>query len=237
MSEQSRVIHELRRMILRGEYGAGERITELSVAEKLGVSRTPVRVAFGALEREGLLTVWPAGGYTVTTFTPRQISDAFEVRGLLEGFAARLLAEKGLPRDVARQLRACLEEGDEIFAQDTFDVATDFERYVDMNARFHALIVDNTDNQPLKRALTLNDAVPFTSAHSLVFNRTKAIGKGFRLLSFLHFQHHAILEAIEAGEGARAEAAMREHAYTARQNLGKINEAVPPDRLVRLMCA
>jgi GntR family transcriptional regulator of vanillate catabolism len=234
MSEQSRVIHELRRMILRGECVAGERIIESSVADKLGVSRTPVRIAFGALEREGLLTAWPAGGYTVTAFTSKQISDAFEIRGALEGFAARLVAEKGLPRDAARQLRACLDEGDEIFAKDTFDVNADFERYVTMNAQFHKLIVAGADNLPLQRALALNDAVPFSSAHSLVFNRTKAIGKGFRLLSFLHFQHHAIFDAIEAGESARAEAVMREHAYTARQNLGKIDESEAQNRPVRL---
>lgn len=237
MSERSRVVLELRRMILRGDYGPGERVTEISVAEKLGVSRTPVRLAFGALEREGLLTTWPGGGYTVTSFTPKQINDAFELRGVLEGMAARLVAEKGLSRDLARQLRSCLDEGDEILANEPFDVAADFQRYAEMNARFHDLIVDAADSLPLKRALALNDAMPFSSSHSVVFNRTRSIGKGLRLLSFLHFQHRAIFDAIEGGEGARAEAAMREHAITARQSLGKIDEPVGQDRPLHLLRA
>lgn len=237
MAEHSRVIFELRRMILRRDYKPGERVTEIGVAEKLGVSRTPVRIAFGALEREGLLTAWPGGGYAVSSFTPQQIDDAFQLRGVLEGLAARLVAERGLSRDLARQMHSCLNEGDEIFAKDRFDVAVDFGRYINMNSRFHDLIVDAANHAPIKRALAVNDAIPFSSTHSLVFNRTKSIEKGQRLLHFLHFQHHAILDAIEGGEGARAEAAMREHAATARQSLGKITEAADKSEPLRLVRA
>ena len=84
-----RVLIALRKMIASGELAAGERIAEIPTAELLEVSRTPVRIAFRTLEQEGLLVKCAGRGYTVRAVSPADIAGAVEVRGVLEGQAAR----------------------------------------------------------------------------------------------------------------------------------------------------
>ena len=90
----------LREMILAGELAGGLRIAELALVERLGVSRTPIRAALQRLEQEGLLQRLAGGGYAVRTFSETDVSDAIALRGTLEGLAARLAAERGVPADV-----------------------------------------------------------------------------------------------------------------------------------------
>ena len=75
-SQAVKALLRLREMVLAGELAAGSRIAEVAIADKLGVSRTPIRAALMRLEQEGLLELLPAGGYTVRTFTERDISEA-----------------------------------------------------------------------------------------------------------------------------------------------------------------
>src|ERR1700733_4559939 len=98
----TRAVLRLRELILSGEFEAGERMSELPLVERLGVSRTPVRLALAELEHEGLLARLPGGGYAVREFTLREIEEAVELRGVLEGTAARFAAERGATR---RELR------------------------------------------------------------------------------------------------------------------------------------
>src|SRR3954468_13492677 len=102
----------LREMILAGELAGGARIAELSLVEMLGVSRTPIRAALMRLEQEGLLQALPNGGYAVRTFSERDVSDAIELRGTVEGLCARLAAERGVATVVLAEARACLEQVD-----------------------------------------------------------------------------------------------------------------------------
>ncbi|KAA9171131.1 GntR family transcriptional regulator, partial [Delftia sp. BR1] len=79
---------QLREMILAGELPAGERIAELTVVQRLGISRTPVRAALMRLEQEGLLEAMAGGrGYRVRLFSEADVADAIELRGTLEGLA------------------------------------------------------------------------------------------------------------------------------------------------------
>jgi GntR family transcriptional regulator, vanillate catabolism transcriptional regulator len=91
----TRALLRLRELILRGEFAPGERMSELRLVETLGVSRTPLRLALAALEHEGLLRSAGSRGYVVREFTQADISDAIELRGVLEGTAARFAAERG----------------------------------------------------------------------------------------------------------------------------------------------
>src|SRR5579862_897999 len=102
-------------MILRGTLQGGQRVAEAMLAEVLGMSRTPIRQALPVLAREGLLVESGARGYLVRTFTRSDILDAIDLRGLLEGFAVRRIAERGASAVLLRQLHECLEEGDRIF--------------------------------------------------------------------------------------------------------------------------
>ena len=80
----------------------GERISELQAVETTGVSRTPVRMALVRLEEEGLLEAIPSGGFMVKAFSERDILDSIELRGTLEGLAARFAAERGVSRARSR---------------------------------------------------------------------------------------------------------------------------------------
>jgi len=104
--QSASVVARLRQSIIEGRYAAGERLAEIPVAEQLGVSRTPVRLAFRTLEQEGLLQKVGKRGLVVRGFSEADVLCAVEVRGALEGLAARRLAESGLPPEV----RAALED-------------------------------------------------------------------------------------------------------------------------------
>src|SRR6266850_2569885 len=93
-SQLGRTILRLRELILKGEFGPGERISEQPLTARLNVSRTPIRLALERLAHEGLLEPYPTGGFVVRKFTLNDVWDGIEVRGLLEGGAARLAAER-----------------------------------------------------------------------------------------------------------------------------------------------
>src|SRR5262250_3091384 len=101
----------IREMILRGELEPGQRLAEVGLAERLGVSRTPIRQALPALAREGLLSAAGRRGYVVRSFSPQDVVDAIETRGLLEGLAARRIAERGAETQLLEKLKDCLAEG------------------------------------------------------------------------------------------------------------------------------
>src|SRR6202008_3095113 len=94
-SQVSRATQGLRAMLLSGEFRPGERIAEIPVAAKLGVSRYPLRLALEKLEHEGLIKALPKG-FVACGFSLDDIWDALETRGVLEGAAARLAAERHL---------------------------------------------------------------------------------------------------------------------------------------------
>ena len=104
------VIISLRRMIAEGVIRPGERITEVATAASLGVSRMPVRTALRALEAEGLVTKLGGRGYAARAITASEIHGAIEVRGVLEGLAARRIAVQGLSSLDEQRFAACLAQ-------------------------------------------------------------------------------------------------------------------------------
>lgn len=216
-SQLSRVLLQLRDMILKGEFGPGERLAEIPLAEKLGASRTPVRLALGSLEHEGLIESSPAGGYQMRRFTSAEIDDAIRMRGLIEGFAARLLAEHGAPRQLLRDLRACLEAGDKVVYKPQMEM-DDYAEYVEMNDTFHRLIIENCGNSSVKRTMDSLVCQPFASPSSMLPMQS-SMEKGQPWMQQAHRQHHALVQAIENGQGSRAQALGEEHVEIARMNL------------------
>ncbi|MBN9115266.1 MAG: GntR family transcriptional regulator, partial [Pandoraea sp.] len=107
---------QLREMILKGELAPGERLAEAKLAEQLGVSRMPVRQALPVLAEEGLVVRAGQRGYAVRAHTREESVEALHLRGALEGYAARLLAEKGASAELLAQLRELLAEGDALLA-------------------------------------------------------------------------------------------------------------------------
>ncbi len=216
-SQQSRVLVQLRDMILKGEFGPGERLAEIPLAERLGASRTPVRLALASLEHEGLIQPSPAGGYQMRRFTSQEIADSIRVRGLIEGFAARLLAEDGAPRQLLRELHECLEDGDKVINKPSMEL-DDYAAYVQMNDRFHQLVIEGCGNAAVKRIMDLLDSQPFASP-SAMLPMQSSMQEGHQWMRQAHRTHHATVQAIERGQGTRAQALGEEHVEIARMNL------------------
>ncbi len=205
-----RVLVAVRQMIAAGELAAGERVFETVVAEALGVSRTPVRIAFRTLEQEGLLVQHGARGYQVRRVNAQDIAGAVEVRGVLEGLAARQAAEQGLSAEQLEGLRVCLVEGDELFDKGHV-TEDDLQLYHDLNMRFHQIIVQASGNPAIAEALARNDHLPFASVTALAVD-CQDLKAEYRRFNYAHMQHHSIVDALASRQGARAEALMREHA-------------------------
>lgn len=217
MSVQETVLMQLRDRILRGDFAPGQRLAEQQLAEQLGASRTPVRAALATLEQEGLVESNDTGGYLVRQYTAQEVSDAIAVRGHLEGMAARLVAEHGVPRQLHAQLQACLDEGDQVLAANPLTLES-YAAYADMNDRFHAFILEASGNRALQRAVAMNDKLPFAPASAMLpMQGTLALDRDWML--YAHRQHHMLFDALRAGQGARAQALAVEHTEVAQMNM------------------
>jgi GntR family transcriptional regulator of vanillate catabolism len=227
--KNSRVIVRIREMILQGELAPGERVREVELASKLGVSRTPVRESLPILAQEGVLTQLDTRGFVVRAFTPQEVMDAIDVRGVLEGLAARMLAEQGPSRRLIQSLHECLREGDEIFGKRHL-VESDEARYGEMNKQFHDFIVHGCGSKVIAEAIERNGRIPFAAAHAIAFDKVDLPGM-YDFLRAAHRQHHAIVQALENGEGARVAALMFEHAYATKAsiNMNRKTWRVGPD--------
>ena len=214
----SRVAQRIRELIVEGTLTPGTRLAEAAIAERLGVSRTPVRNALPALASEGLLQ--PAGkrGYAVRNFTTEDSDRATEIRCLLEGYAARELAARDDRSETVAELRETLSSGDEIFAKGHV-LKEDEAAYARMNRRFHDLIVGGARNSLLGDLIQRVYSVPFVAPDVVAFNRIP-MDKIYPILMSAQHQHHAIVDAIENGEPNVAENLMRGHSTAARRSLG-----------------
>ncbi|MEJ2455651.1 MAG: GntR family transcriptional regulator [Candidatus Thiodiazotropha sp.] len=215
------VVLRVREMILRGELPGGQRVAEIPISERLGVSRTPVREALTVLAQEGLLEIAGKRGYRVVEFGAKEIEDAVDLRGILEGTAARLVAEAGPGAELLRSLEACLAEGAEIVGGRRYGVAEDIH-WAEMNGRFHRAIVEASGNRALQGALALNDKLPFASAQAVLGSddhTARVTKQHHEVVRLAQLDHQQIVAALRKRQGARVEALMREHARKALVNV------------------
>lgn len=140
------VFNTLRQAILRGELKPGERLMEIQLANKLGVSRTPIREAIRKLELEGLVLMIPRRGAEVAEITEKSLRDVLEVRGALEELAVKLACQKITDAQIA-ELRAAEKEFE--MALQSGDVSV----YAEADVKFHDVIYRATDNQRLIQLL------------------------------------------------------------------------------------
>ena len=206
----------LRNLVVGGGVAPGERLSEVVLAKRLGISRTPLRAALARLEQEGLLEQMPSGGYAVRAFRLSDVYDAIELRGVLEGTAARVAAERGVEPARLRAIKTLVTELDKTFRDRPEDML--FDRYVALNASFHAALAGLSGSDVLKREVERAMHLPFASP-SAFLERQEAVPAFRRSLALAQQQHRDIVAAVERREGARAEALAREHARLARHNL------------------
>ena len=211
----TRALLRLRELILNGEFAPGARVSELPLVERLGVSRTPLRLALAELEHEGLLRGLPSGGYVVREFTLKDIRDATEVRGVLEGTAARFAAERGANGTDLRALRKINDEIKGLVHQADYE---SFERYLELNDRFHERLLKMARSPLLSRALAHALSLPFAGPGAMVLAEAE-LPESRDILIIAQRHHQGLIDAIEARQGARAESLAREHARIAMANL------------------
>ncbi|MEP9398844.1 GntR family transcriptional regulator [Mesorhizobium sp. KR2-14] len=211
-----RAVIELREKIINGELPGGTRLFEVSLAEALDISRTPVREALSRLAEEGLLDRLPNGGFVVRLFGYADVVDSIELRGVMEGTAARLAAERGVAPEALARITEIVASLDACFGPGLDEV--DFDAYSDLNEAFHHELAGLAGSEVIRREVERAGSLPFASPSAFLPNRTE-IAAFRRSLRFAQEQHRELVNAIVAREGARAEWIAREHARTARHNL------------------
>ena len=205
------VVEVLRAAILAGEFQAGERLHEIKLTARLGVSRTPVRAALQKLASEGLLDYTPNRGYTLREYSISEVIGAYEVRAVLEGLAARLSAERGLDIGEIATLQQALRDGDDLLRNGRI---TDDHRsqYSRINACFHETIHGSAGSRLLSETIYLCQQVPVSSPRYIVAFEERDVRRR-------HDDHHRIFEAIVGREPWRAEMLMRDHVISVRSSL------------------
>jgi len=184
------------------------------------VSRTPLRLALTTLAHEGLLESLSGGGFVVRSFTRGDIADAIELRGVLEGMAARLAAERLRPQDQIEPLARTTAQLDEVVD----DISPEsLARYVELNDVFHETLVALAASEVLERAVANVVVLPFASPGALVASQA-VLPRTREILTVAQHQHRVLVDAIRNGQGTRAEEVAREHARLALLNLDLVLE-------------
>ena len=190
------VFQTLRQAILRGELEPGERLMEIHLANRLGVSRTPIREAIRKLELEGLVVMIPRRGAIVASITEKDLKDVLEVRRTLEIMAGEMACERITP-ELLEQLKSAGEEFRRL--KDT----NDFTSLAEVDVKFHDVIYAATDNQRL--ITILNNLREQMYRYRLEY--LKDTGSHERL----HTEDYEIYEAIRKGDKVSASAAIGRH--------------------------
>ncbi len=190
-SASERAYRHVKEQVLEGALPGGELISEGEIAEALGMSRTPVRAAFGQLESEGLLRLYPKRGALVVPVSARETEAVMETRWVIERYAIEQAIER---RDgLAAQLASAAED----------QVALDGAAFVEADRAFHRELVAATGNEIL---LALYDSLR---------DRQRRMGRAAtrsaeRRASILS-DHRELAAALAAGDGGRALATLRRH--------------------------
>jgi len=209
-----RALIALRQRILGGSLPGGTRLFEVALAEELDISRTPIRAALAQLAEEGLLDRAKGGGFVVRSFDLADVIDTIELRGVLEGTAARFAAERGVKPEQLAEAQNIIGNIDCVLFSQPLDMGI----YSSWNTKFHDLLVRMANSDALTREIARVTSLPFASPSAFLDDEAHAE----QLLSNLkaaHDQHKAIIDAIANREGSRAESLAREHARAARRNV------------------
>ncbi|NJK44266.1 MAG: GntR family transcriptional regulator [Pleurocapsa sp. SU_196_0] len=188
------VYDHLKLEILSGQLPSGSRLAEIALAERLGVSRTPVREAVQRLAQDGLVEVAPNRGAKVRGVSAQEVEDVYAVREVLDGLAARLAASHRTKNDL-RTMREALERLERANPQD-------FGAQVAADLEFHNAIAIASKNAALETTLRgLSQGVA----------RVKLLTRAYNQSLTTRDAHTQILEAIERGDATDAEERARGH--------------------------
>lgn len=198
------VYDALRRAIVNGELPPGIRVVETELATRLGISRTPIREAFRKLEAEGFLSKGPGSSLVVSEMSLEDMEETFRIRAVLEGFAARLAAERAVPGEV--------EKLEEILRRTEGLVGAEApEQLLEWNTRFHDGLNALSGSAQLQQLLQ--------SIHDKILRyRRITLDIGPARKRWLE-EHRAILRAIRDRDPDRAERLTVEHVHRKKETI------------------
>ena len=202
------IIEGIRTAVLDGRLEPGGRINEVQLSKSLGVSRTPVRNALQTLVGEGLITYPPNKGYSARSYEVSEIIDAFEMRALAEGLAARLAAERGLSIEDEMDIERSLRMADDALRLSDLDRAR--YQYSGANKIFHTAIHRAARSSLVTDVINLCQRVPQAYTKNVMAFTIADVSARNEL-------HHRIYEALLARKPQEAQQLMVEHVTTVRR--------------------
>jgi len=213
MTLRESILETIRDAIISGSLKPGEKVAEPELAERFGISRTPIREAFRQLESEGYLTVVPRKGAVVVTFSQRDVEEFYAIKSILEGYAARKACEKLTPREIDKlqsindKLRVLADEGD-------------VRHFFKVHDNFHELFVRAADNDKLTEMI-LNLVGRFQRL------RIASLSLSGRM-AFSVQEHQKIIDAFRNGDAGLAENLVRSNAEYGGKVLMQGGEVIIP---------
>lgn len=208
-SLSSRVFQKIRDDILKGKYKEHDELRENTLGKELGVSRTPVREALRQLELEGLVSIIPNKGAYVTGISPKDVSDIYIIRSMLEGLSARWATENITDEQ--------LDELDEVMLLSEFHMKREgggsAEQMADLDGRFHTILYEASNSKILSHVLLDFHRYVQPARESSVLSEERA-RKSIR-------EHKQLLRAIRDKDADLAEQLANEHILHVIQNLKK----------------
>ncbi|KQX94857.1 GntR family transcriptional regulator [Variovorax sp. Root473] len=189
-----RAYSQLREEIVQGLLQQGEALYEIHLAERLGMSRTPIREAMKLLTRDGYLEELPSRGYAVPRRSLDDLREFFELREVLEASATRYAALRATPAEIAELERLC----------NRYEREKDDAKWVQLGHDFHSVLIKAANNSRLQ---TMLDSL---NAQIVISRRTVAKADPVRRQAAVR-DHRAIFEAVKARDEVRAQALAAEH--------------------------
>lgn len=201
------VFNTLRQAILRGEMEPGERLMEIQLAEKLGVSRTPIREAIRKLELEGLVIMIPRKGAEVAHITEKDMRDVLEVRCALEELAATLASKNVTPERI-KELKAA----NKVF--EAAIVSKDVVNIVDADVSFHDIIYAMTNNQRLVQIIN--------NLREQMYRYRLEYVKDARTHSILISEHNDIIKRLDEKNVENVKEVVRQHIHNQEKGITRL---------------
>ncbi len=187
---REKILETIREAILSGALKPGEKVAEPELAERFGISRTPIREAFRQLESEGYLTVIPRKGAVVAELSEREVEEFYAIKSVLEGYAARMAAENLTEKDIER-----LEGINERLEQ--FAVSGDVKTFFKVHNEFHDLFIKAAGNEKLHELI-----------NQLVRKFTRSRLTSLSIEGRMHIsveEHKKLIEAFRKHDGDNAD--------------------------------
>jgi DNA-binding GntR family transcriptional regulator len=200
---REKIVETIRNAIVNGQLASGTRVAEPDLADKFGISRTPIREAFRQLESEGFITVIPRKGAIVASLSPKDVADFYDLKAVLEGYAARSAAKKLTQKDIERMESVNRQ-------MEAATAKKDVRKVLSLHNEFHDIFVRSCGNEKL---------------HSIVqhlvmqFQRFRLIMAMPGRVEGIIQQHREIIDAFRKQDSALAESLVQKNAHYGKKIL------------------